>query len=198
MTFSPNRSGPKRPGVLVLVLGGLGLAYPFVVYGALGRVPAAALVVAALTLVAGRLILLRRAAGARSLLPALLAVFAITAGLGLMEAELAARLYPVVMSLGMAAAFGLSLLGGPSLVEGFAALTEPDPSASARAYMRQVTKVWCGILVVNAGLSGLTALSGDLALWTLYNGLLSYLLMGTVFAEEYAIRRRVRAREAAR
>ena len=57
--------------------------------------------------------------------------------------------------------------------------------------MRKVTQVWCVFLLVNAALSAATALWGDLAVWTLYNGLISYGVMGTLFAVEYAIRRRV-------
>ncbi|HLO76835.1 MAG TPA: hypothetical protein VK196_10325 [Magnetospirillum sp.] len=192
MTFSANKSG-----LAVVVLGGLGLAYPFAVYFSLGRVPAGALVVAAVALVAARLRLLRRGAASRALTPALAVVMASTAGLGMADAHTAALAYPVLMSLGMAAAFGLSLLKSPCLVECFAALAEPAPSDAARSYMRRVTMVWALFLTVNAGVSAWTAASGDMALWTLYNGLISYVLMGALFAAEYAIRRRVRLREAA-
>lgn len=191
-------SSPNRPGPTALVLAGLGMAYPFAVYLSLGRVPAGAVVVAALALVAGRLFLLRRAAAARALMPALALVFAATAGLGLVDAQRAALAYPVLMSLGMGAAFGLSLVRPPSLVECFAALAEPDPSPAARAYMRKVSLVWCLFLCANAAASAFTAYLGDMAVWTLYNGLVSYLLMGALFAVEYAVRRRVRAAEVAR
>lgn len=191
-------SSPNRPGLSVAVLGALGLAYPFAVYFSLGRVPAGALVVAALALVAGRLYALRRAAAARALIPALLGVFALTAGLGLVESPMAVLAYPVLMSLGMAAAFGLSLRRDPCLVECFAMTTEPDPGPAARAYMRRVSLVWCLFLLGNAGLSVVTAALGDMAVWALYNGLVAYVLMAILFAVEYAVRRRVRVREALR
>lgn len=191
-------SSPNRPGLSVAVLGALGLAYPFAVYFSLERVPAGAMVVAALALVAGRLYALRRAVAARALMPALLGVFALTAGLGLMEPAMAVLAYPVLMSLGMAAAFGLSLRRDPCLVECFAMTTEPDPSPAARAYMRRVSLVWCLFLLGNAGLSVMTAALGDMGVWALYNGLVAYVLMALLFAVEYAVRRRVRAREVPR
>jgi uncharacterized membrane protein len=175
----------------------LGLLYPGLVYLALGRVPAGALAALALILVGARLGLTRGRAATGPLVPALAATLVATATFALLDPTLAVLTYPVLMSLGMAAAFGLSLRGGPTLVENFASLTEPEPSPSARAYMRKVTLVWFMFLLGNATLSALTVAAGDRDLWTLYNGLISYLLMGTLFAIEYLIRRRVRARETA-
>jgi uncharacterized membrane protein len=186
-------SSPNRPRIAVLALGGIGLAYPFLIYAALGRVPAGALVLVALALIGARLGMTRGIV-ARSLAPTMFAVLVVTAALAFVEATLAALAYPVLMSLGMAAAFGLSLRGGPTLVEIFSSLTHPDPTPAAKAYMRKVTLVWCVFLLGNAAVSALTVASGDMVLWTLYNGLISYVLMGVLFAGEYLVRRRVRAR----
>jgi len=190
-------SSPNRRLLLGLGLGGLGLLYPGLVYLALGRVPAGALAALALILVGARLGLTRGRTATGPLVPALAATLIATATFALLDPTLAVLTYPVLMSLGMAAAFGLSLRGGPTLVENFASLTEPEPSPAARAYMRKVTLVWFMFLLGNATLSALTVAAGDRDLWTLYNGLISYLLMGTLFAVEYLIRRRVRAREKA-
>jgi uncharacterized membrane protein len=194
MNSSPSR---RKPGPAIIVLGGLGLAYPFAIFLLMGRVPAGALVVGALVLACGRLVALRHSVAARALVRALIPVVVATAGLGLADAQAAALVYPALMSLGMAAAFGLSLLRPPSLVEILASLTEPAPSPAARAYMRVVSLVWCLFLIANAAVSALTMWLADLQLWTLYNGLISYLLMGALFAGEFAVRRRVRRREAA-
>jgi uncharacterized membrane protein len=196
MNSSRNRSGSRnKAGIATIVLGALGVAYPFAVYASLGRLPAGALVLAALALVAARLALARGHRAARPIIPALLAGGLATALLGLVDAGMSAQAYPVLMSLSFAAAFGLSLRRGPTLVEVFASLANTDPSASARAYMRKVTWVWFVFLLANAAISAVTAVIGDLALWTLYNGLVSYLLMGLLFAVEFAIRRRVQRRE---
>jgi uncharacterized membrane protein len=183
---------PNRPGIGTAVLGGLGLAYPFVVYGAMGRVPAGALVVVALALVGARLGALRGKAVGRNLVRPLVAVAVATLLLAVADPDSAALAYPVLMSLGMAAAFGLSLWRGPPLVEVFASLREPVPGPEAQGYLRAVTWVWFVFLLTNAAISAATGLSGDLAVWTLYNGLASYLLMGLLFAVEWVVRRRVR------
>jgi uncharacterized membrane protein len=187
MIFSRNNNA--RLSAVALAAGGL--AYPFVVYLALGRVPAGALALVAVALIAARIGVMRGGVLARSLIPVLMVVAVATLCLTLANAQVATLAYPVLMSLGMAAAFGQSLRNGPSLVQVFASLREPAPSPAAQVYMRKVTAVWFVFLIINAVLSAATAASGDLALWTLYNGLISYALMGTLFAVEYAIRRRV-------
>jgi uncharacterized membrane protein len=140
----------------------------------------------------------RGTALARALGPALVMVAVATAATSVLDATAAAQAYPILMSLGMAAAFGLSLRWPPTLIEIFAAVVEPQPTAAARTYMRRVTVAWSLFLVANAGLSAASWASGDLGLWTLYNGLVAYLLMGLMFGAEYLIRRRVRSREPGR
>ncbi|CAA7627922.1 conserved membrane hypothetical protein [Candidatus Terasakiella magnetica] len=184
-------SSRNKRGLAGLAVAALGVAYPFLVYIGIGWLPPGALVLAALALVAARLMVLRGSTAARALIPPLVLVGLSILAISILDAALAARVYPVFMSLGMAAAFGLSLLRPPSLVEVFARLSEPEPGGTARAYMRRVSLVWCVFLVVNALISASTL--SRLDLWTLYNGLVSYLLMAALFAGEYLVRRRVRA-----
>jgi uncharacterized membrane protein len=54
--------------------------------------------------------------------------------------------------------------------------------------LRKVTMVWLYFFVVNAGISAGTAIWGSLEAWTLYNGLISYLLIGSIFTGEFAVR----------
>lgn len=185
MTSSTNKAASSS-----LLLGVLGLAYPFLVYGAMGRVPAGALVLVALALVGARFGLLHGSALGRALLPPVGGAAVATAALALADSRTATLAYPVLMSLAMAAAFGLSLRRGPVLVQVLAG--EADPGPQALAYMRKVTWVWFVFLLGNAGASAATLVSGDLSLWTLYNGLVSYGLMGLLFAVEYGVRRWVR------
>lgn len=186
-------SSANKRGLAIGLLAVLGAAYPFVVHAALGRVPAGALVLVGLTLVVVRAVLLKGSAVARPLLPPLATAALATTALAAVEPAMAAQAYPVLMSLAFAGAFGLSLLKGPSLVEIFASLTEPAPPPEARAYMCLVSQVWFVFLLLNASISAATAILGDTWLWALYNGLISYLLMGTLFAVEWLVRRRVRA-----
>jgi uncharacterized membrane protein len=55
-----------------------------------------------------------------------------------------------------------------------------------------VTQVWCLFFLCNGGVALYTALYSSLAFWTLYNGLIAYVLMGLVFAIEYGVRQLVR------
>jgi uncharacterized membrane protein len=194
MSFSPKPRN-RRAGGAALVLAALGMAYPFVVHAAMGRVPAGALVLLALALAGARFAMLRGGEVARVLAGPLAAVFAATGALALVEARVAALAYPVLMNLGFAAAFGWSVVRPPSLVQIFASVVEPDPSERARRYMRKVSLVWCLFLSVNASVALALALWADTALWALYTGLISYLLMGLLFAVEWLVRRRVRAAE---
>jgi len=111
------------------------------------------------------------------------------------------RLYPLFMNVAMLAAFAHTLWKPPSMIERFARLVEPNlPEAGVR-YTRKVTWVWCAFLAGN-GLAALwTALYASLEVWALYNGLIAYVLMGTLFGVELLVRaavKRASAREAQR
>ena len=106
--------------------------------------------------------------------------------------------YPLLVSLGLLLLFGWSLFQPMSLVERLARLQEPDLPPAAVSYTRRVTQVWCLFFAANGLMAAYTIYRGDLALWSLYNGLISYLLMGTLMAGEYLIRRRIKARLAQR
>jgi uncharacterized membrane protein len=102
------------------------------------------------------------------------------------------KLYPVLVSAVMLAVFGLSLRHPPSAIERIARLHEPDLPPQAIAYTRKVTIVWCAFFIVNGGIALTTALWASDRTWALYNGLISYVLMGLLFAGEWLVRRRVR------
>ena len=62
-------------------------------------------------------------------------------------------------------------------------------------YTRRVTQIWCLFFIVNGSIAILTALYGDMALWTAWNGMIAYLLIGALMAGEWLVRRRVMKRE---
>lgn len=169
-----------------------GLLYPFAIYLLIGWVPAGLLLVVPLALIAGRIAVSRGKAQLRPFVPILAAVLAITLCLAIADRGTAVKAYPILMGAGMAAAFGRSLFSPPTLIETLASLRTPDITPEARLYMRKVTWVWFLFLIANCAISILTLVSGDLKLWTLYNGLISYLLMGLLFAGEWLVRKRVR------
>ena len=106
------------------------------------------------------------------------------------NAMLPLQLYPVLVNLGLLAAFAHSLRGPQSMVERFARLREPDLPPAAVAYTRTVTKVWCGFFAVNGSIALATALWATPAVWSLYNGVIAYGLMGVLFGAEYLVRLR--------
>ncbi len=103
------------------------------------------------------------------------------------------KIYPVLVSGVLLVLFGISLWRPPSMIERFARLQQPDLPAPAIAYTRKVTWVWCGFFVVNGAVATATIFAGDYW-WALYNGLVSYLLIGLLLAVEYLVRLRVQKR----
>ncbi|MDT3662826.1 MAG: AMP-binding protein [Anaerobiospirillum sp.] len=105
--------------------------------------------------------------------------------------------YPVAVNLIMLAVFASSLRGEQSIVERLARLQDPELSPRGVRYTRNVTKVWCVFFVLNGAIATVTAIIGDLKLWTWWNGLLSYGAMGLMFGGEYLLRCRLKAQERA-
>ncbi len=102
------------------------------------------------------------------------------------------KLYPVLVNLGFLVAFGYSLFFPPSMVERFARMREPNFPSSAIAYTRRVTQVWCGFFIVNGVIAFATAVWASEADWSLYTGVISYVLMGALFGVEFLVRLRFR------
>jgi uncharacterized membrane protein len=100
------------------------------------------------------------------------------------------RFYPVIANVAVLLLFSWSLYSPPSLIERIARIQHPDLPPEGIAYTRRVTQVWCIFFVVNGGIALLTALYSSFEIWSLYNGLIAYLLMGLLFAAEYIVRMR--------
>jgi len=114
--------------------------------------------------------------------------------LALFDSPLLLRWYPVLISAFMLGLFVLSLKYGPPMIERLARLREPQLPEKAVVYTRQVTVVWCVFFLCNGLLAAALTLWAPLSWWMLYTGLISYGLMGLLFAIEWLIRQRVRGR----
>lgn len=109
--------------------------------------------------------------------------------------------YPVAANAVAAALFSGSLWFGPPLVERIARLTDGELPSAAITYTRRVTQLWAVFLCANTIIAAATAIaatgttpdSAAFARWALWNGLLSYLAMATLFGAEWLVRRRARA-----
>ena len=181
----------RRSGRLgAVLLGALTLAYPLLVYFGLAhfepRWLAALLAAVALVraLAARQSFWWAAAAGA--------VLLAVASAWG--NAALPLKLYPVLVSAVMLGVFGFSLWKPPTVVERLARLQEPQLPEAAVAYTRRVTQVWCVFFGLNGSVALATALWASNEVWAFYNGLLSYVLMGVLFAGEWLVRQRVRSR----
>jgi len=124
----------------------------------------------------------------------LLALVLLSIAIVAANSELLLRLYPAVMSFGLLAVFMHSLVKPPSMVERIARLTEPDLPPDGVVYTRRVTQVWCVFMSIN-GCIALATVFGSRELWALWNGAISYMLMGALFAGEWLVRHHVRSRQ---
>lgn len=109
-----------------------------------------------------------------------------------LDGEMALKSYPVAICLSLACLFSYSLARPPSVIARFARMVEPNLNDRGVAYTNNVTKVWICFFIINGLISAWTALYASLEVWTLYNGLISYSLMGLIFVGEFAIRQKVK------
>jgi uncharacterized membrane protein len=165
----------------------LALAYPFAVFFALckGFSPKALsillILAALLQFNAQKVRMLRNAFVACASL--------LVACLWLYGNEVFLQLYPVLVSLSMLAVFAFGLKYPPTVPERLARLRHAELPPRAVAYCRKVTLLWCCFFVVNAFVALCTVFLSREA-WVLYNGLISYLIIGSIMAGEYGCRLR--------
>jgi hypothetical protein len=92
------------------------------------------------------------------------------------------------------AAFGSTLFAPPVMIFRFATLQDKSIKGSLAekriaAYCRKVTWVWCGFFVLNGSIAFYTVFFASDALWSIYNGGISYILIGILFAGEFIVRK---------
>ena len=90
------------------------------------------------------------------------------------------------------ATFGLAFLrslSGTPLIEHFARMVKPELSDPELAHCRSWTRIWGVYLIVLAALGLALAWWATLAVWTVYVGIVSYVLVGVLFVVEYMVRK---------
>jgi uncharacterized membrane protein/3-hydroxymyristoyl/3-hydroxydecanoyl-(acyl carrier protein) dehydratase len=181
--------------VLAIIQGVLIVAYPALVFFGLSRfgVRTTALAWLVLTLLQLAIRGLRGKSGstARTPAPWLLPVasaLALLASLAFDDHRFM-LLLPALINATLLLTFALSLVGEVSLVERFASWYVTDLRPEERRHCRSVTQVWCAFFVLNGCVAAATALWAPLSWWSLYNGVIAYLLMGLIFAAEFAVRK---------
>lgn len=175
--------------ILEVGLFAISLAYPFLVYFGLRFLPPADIAIGLAALLVARVGFASRQ-NRREILPYLFAGVALLIII-VRSPIVGLKAYPVLLSLTFGAIFTYSLLWPPTVIERIARLQHPELPLEAKSYLRKVTMAWVGFFLINATISAGTAFSGSMRMWTLYNGLISYLAMGALFAGEFLIRQRV-------
>ncbi len=104
------------------------------------------------------------------------------------NSELALKFYPVVVNLSFLIIFSYSLYKPPSVVEIIARMKD-DLDADGIAYTQSITIIWCLFFVINGFIASWTIFHPNPQYWLIYNGLISYILMGLLMAAEFAYRR---------
>lgn len=197
----PGRLGPRDQSIRKLrnaVLAAVMLAWPLIVYWGLKHLSIRAVALLLLIAVLARLGVVRATASGRAFSNSDRLTLAAAATLALsaiaFQAPLPLKLYPVAISAMFLAVFAWSLYRGPPIVERLARLREPDLPPAGVAYTRRVTQAWCAFLAANGMIALATVFAASDETWALYNGFVSYLLIGVMFSGEWLLRRRVRRR----
>ena len=172
----------------------LGAAYPLFVLAALTFLPAFAVGLLLIAVLAVRLLFVSGKTKALISPGMLLACIATSGGLLFLDATLAIQAYPVVISFGLAVMFARSLMSPPNIIEKFARLAEPRLNAQGVRYTQKVALIWILFFVANAAIAAVLAVRGDMSSWAFYTGFLSYGLIGLLLGGEFIVRQFVKHR----
>ncbi|CAM6344006.1 DNA gyrase subunit B [Citrobacter sedlakii] len=184
------------PGVKLLT-GMLLLAWPFLIWFGLAHNSLRWLLPLMALLLFLRFRQTRRQAGPLRVVTQVVAVAGIVlcVGSALLKTHQLLLFYPVVVNSVMLAVFGGSLWTSMPLVERLARLRDPQLPDAAVRYTRRVTQIWCVFFILNGSIALFTAIYGDMTLWTAWNGMIAYLLMGALMAGEWLVRRQMIKRD---
>jgi acyl-coenzyme A synthetase/AMP-(fatty) acid ligase/uncharacterized membrane protein len=112
----------------------------------------------------------------------------------LTNSPLILKLYPVLMNGLFLCVFGATLVFPPVMIFRFATLQDKTIRGSlsekrVEAYCRKVTVIWCGFFILNGGVAVYSVFWASDAFWSFYNGGISYILIGILFAGEFIVRK---------
>ena len=113
------------------------------------------------------------------------------------------KFYPLAVNFIFLIFFGSTLIYGPNMIFRFATLADKSIKGSLHEkkvenYCRKVTFAWCIFFICNGTVATLTVFAEKLfgfspdeadKVWSLYNGGISYILMGILFAAEFIVRK---------
>lgn len=97
--------------------------------------------------------------------------------------------YPVGMSSIFFIIFTRSIFYPPSVIEQMGRMYNDNFTEAAEIYTRRVTMIWSVFFAINIVIASWTVLHGDMKIWTLYNGLISYFIVGILVGGEILVRK---------
>lgn len=172
-----------------LVLSGLLVLYPLLVYLGLTMVGPRWLAALLLVIALGKLAFNHFAGMVIGNTGWLLLAASVATAITLVSGSvLGLKFYPVLVNGLMLILFSISLWRPPSMIERFARLQHQALPPAAVRYTRKVTWIWCVFFIINGSIATLTVFASE-SLWALYNGFIAYMLMGLLLAGEYLVRK---------
>jgi len=99
------------------------------------------------------------------------------------------KYYPPVVNFAFFAVFFSSLFKEKTIIQKIALAAEPDADENVMQYTKKLTYIWSAFMFLNFLISLLSVFMSK-KIWAIYNGFISYLLVGMFFAIEYVIRLR--------
>lgn len=106
------------------------------------------------------------------------------------------KIYPVFINVSLLLSFGITLFRPPSMIFRLASMqdkivrdSEGDERLKIERYCRKVTIVWVIFFILNGLTAILTALFTSHFVWALYNGMISYILIGIIFVGDIIVRK---------
>lgn len=122
-------------------------------------------------------------------LPLILLLFAYAIGATIYGRTEALLYYPVLVNLMLCVIFAVSVRSDEPLLLRVVRSRGEKLSEHAPPYLKRLTGVWAGFFAVNASIS-LWTTTATLEIWTLYNGLIAYVLIAVLICAEWLYRGR--------
>lgn len=95
---------------------------------------------------------------------------------------------PVLINFGLLLSFGSTLFIGPPIIETFARRQVKTLSDEEIKYCRNLTVLWSIFFIFNGSISLIISATGNMKYWIIFNGFISYILIGLFFAIEITYR----------
>ena len=97
------------------------------------------------------------------------------------------KFYPPAVNLGLFVIFFSSTFQEKTVIQKIALSMEPEAKPWVLDYTRKLTYIWSAFLFLNFLVSAATIFMSK-EIWALYNGIISYILVGLLFGVEYIVR----------